>query len=131
MTGGLIHLDAHDVAAADLGRGRRQSHHYLKEVCTIMKLEHSANALARGPPVLIRAGRSGNAAEPRETVCVLATHHRGRSGVPILQARVQDADIAGLPGEISREGPLACQRTGRIHNPQSQTTRKQNASRKD
>ena len=46
-----MYLDTYAVATTDLGRVRVKSHHYLKEACTIMKPEHGANALARGPPV--------------------------------------------------------------------------------
>ena len=63
-----MYLDAYAVATTDLGRGRMESHHYLKEACTIMKPEHGANALARGPPVLVRSGPQrkcrGNRGQP-------------------------------------------------------------------
>ena len=81
-----------------------------------MKSGHSTHALPRGPPVLIRARHSGNAAATAGDRMCPGHPSSGRSGVPILQARVQDADIAGLPREISREGPFLCLRNGRIHN---------------
>ena len=61
-TGGLMYLDAYAVATTDLGRGRMESHHYLshhclQEVCAIMKPEHGANAVARGPPALMGTSR--------------------------------------------------------------------------
>ena len=118
-----MYLDAYAVATTDLGRGRMESHHYLKEACTIMKPEHGANALARGPPVLTWSGRSGNAAATAGNRMRPDHPSSGRSGVPILPARVQHVDIAGLPGKIPREGLFACLLTWRIHNPQSQTTR--------
>ena len=79
-TGGLMYLDAYAVATTDLGRGRMKSHHYLshhclQEVCAIMKPEHGANAVARGPPVLMGTSRvdpvrtrrkcRGNRAQPQ------------------------------------------------------------------
>ena len=118
-----MYLDAYAAATTDLGRGRMESHHYLKEACTIMKPEHGANALARGPPVLTWSGRSGNAAATAGNRMRPDHPSSGRSGVPILPARVQHVDIAGLPGGFPREGPFSCLRTGRIHNSQSQTTR--------
>ena len=127
-----MYLDAYAAATTDLGRGRMESHHYLKEACTIMKPEHGANALARGPPVLTRSGRSGNAAATAGNRMRPDHPSSGRSGVPILPARVQHVDIAGLPGKIPREGPF-CVSADRTH-PQSTISNnevKQNASRKD
>ena len=130
-TGGLMYLDAYAVATTDLGRGRMESHHYLKEACTIMKPEHGANALARGPPVLTRSGRSGNAAATVGNRMRPDHPSSGRSGVPILPARVQHVDIAGLPGDPpGRPVFVSADRT----HPQftiSNNEVKQNASRKD
>ena len=65
-----MYLDGYGVATTDLGRGRMKSHHclshhYLQEVCAIMKPEHGANAVARGPPALIQTGRIHN---PQSTI---------------------------------------------------------------
>ena len=114
-----MYLDAYAAATTDLGRGRMESHHYLKEACTIMKPEHGANALARGPPVLVRWAAAEMPRQPWATVCVLTTHRRGAPASQFFQ----HVDIAGLPGKIPREGLFACLLTWRIHNPQSQTTR--------
>ena len=118
-----MYRDVYAAATTDLERGRMESHHYLKEACAIMKPEHGANALARGPPVLVRSGRSGNAAATAGNRMHPDHPSSGRSGIPILPARVQHVDIASLPGGSPREGSFSCLRIGRIHNPQSQTTR--------
>ena len=107
-----------------------------------MKPEHGANAVARGPPVLMGTSRvdpvrtrrkcRGNRAQPQVSWPPLS------GGAPASQffkhasctrpARVLHADIAGLPiaglpcgpswGD-PRVGPFSGLRTGRIHNPQS------------
>ena len=158
-TGGLMYLDGYGVATTDLGRGRMKSHHYLQEVCAIMKPEHGANAVARGPPALIWSGRSGNAAATaRDRRCpghpsagalrrpnssstrparvLHASCTRPLRAFPLrafplrafpLRAFPLRAFPAGLPCGPSRGdprvGPFSGLRTGRIHNPQSQTTR--------
>ena len=150
-TGGLMYLDGYGVATTDLGRGRMKSHHYLshhylQEVCAIMKPEHGANAVAQGPPVLIRSGRGGNAAATaRDRRCPghpSAGALRRPNSSSTRPARVLHADIAGLPCGPSHCGPSLRAFLGRssgrpvfgsadrahpqstIHNnPQSQTTR--------
>ena len=121
-TGGLMYLEGYGVATTDLGRGRMKSHHYLshhclQEVCAIMKPEHGASAVARGPPVLIRSGRGGNAAATaRNRRCPghpSAGALRRPNSSSMRPARVLHASCtrtlrafplrafpAGLPGEI-------------------------------
>ena len=67
-TGGLMYLDAYGVATTDLGRGPHEIPSLspdLQEVCAIMKPEHGASAVARGPPALIQTGRIHN---PQSTI---------------------------------------------------------------
>ena len=149
-TSGLMYLDGYAVATTDLGRGRMKSHHYLshhclQEVCAITKPEHGASAVARGPPVLMGTSRvdpvrtrrkcRGNRAQPQVSWPPISggapasrffKHASCMRPARVLHAsctRTLQAFPAGLPGEIPRVGPFSGLRTGRIHNPQSQTTR--------
>ena len=128
-----MYLDAYAAATTDLGRGRMESHHYLKEACTIMKPEHGANALARGPPVLTWSGL-GAAEMPRQpwaTVCVLTTHHRGAPASQFFQHASSTWTSRAFPGDPpGRPVFVSADRT----HPQSTISNnevKQNASRKD
>ena len=93
-----MYLDAYAVATTDLGRGRMESHHYLKEACTIMKPEHGANALARGPPVLVRWAAAEMPRQPWATVCVLTTHRRGAPASQFFQHASSTWTLRAFPG---------------------------------